>query len=226
MHKGADVSLTADYTYNETTDTIKQVELVGSAGQAYTINGNNHIIDGAGKAGGLKISNAKITINNLTFKNCNQSAIENYKNTTLILNNVTFINNKDVYGGAIYADDSYVTVNNCNFSENYAKYGAAINVRYSVLTINKSEFSNKNPMEWSLIYAATGASVEINDCIFENLKAKYATVAYATTNSYLRTYNSRFVNLSASATGGAIAVKNSKKLMITVQNWVGPFSLM
>ena len=218
LHKGADVSLTADYTYNETTDTIKQVELVGSAGQAYTINGNNHIIDGAGKAGGLKISNAKITINNLTFKNCNQSAIENYKNTTLILNNVTFINNKDVYGGAIYANDCYVTVNNCTFSENYAKYGAAINVLYTVLTINKSEFRNKNHMEWSMIYASTGASVEINDCIFENLKAKYATVAYATTNSYLKTYNSRFVNLSASATGGAIAVKNSKRLMITVQN--------
>ena len=215
LHKSADVSLTADYTYNETTDTIKQVEL---ADQTYTINGNNHIIDGAGKAGGLKISNAKITINNLTFKNCNQSAIDNYKNTTLILNNVTFINNKDVYGGAIYANDCFVTVNNCTFSENYAKYGAAINVLYTVLTINKSEFRNKNPMEWSMIYASTGASVEINDCIFENLKAKYATVAYATTNSYLKTYNSRFVNLSASATGGAIAVKNSKRLMITVQN--------
>ena len=218
MHKDAYVNLTADYTYNEASDNIKQVNLTGSAGKEYSINGNNHVIDGAGKAGALKFYSVKVTISNLTFKNCNRSAIEAYDNSTVILNNVIFINNNEAYyGGAIYADDAYITVNNCSFSENYAKYGAAISSRFSAVTINKSEFKNKNSMEWSLIYAFAGSAVEINDCTFENLKAKYATVAFAT-NSYLRTYNSMFANLSASATGGAIAVKNSNKLMLTVQN--------
>ena len=220
LHNGTEVSLTADYRYDGTNDNRTQVEFVGSAGQTYTINGNNHVVDGDGKAGALKIRNVtKITINNLTFKNCIQSPIDVYENSTLILNNVTFINNKDgSSGGAIYVDDSFLTVNNCKFSENYAKYGAAISARFSVVTINKSEFMNKNPMEWSLIYASAGSTVNINDCAFANLKAKYATVAYAITNSYLRTYNSTFVNLSASATGGALGVKNSNRPMITVQN--------
>ena len=219
IHKDSEVNLTADYAYDETSDNIKQVNLTGSAGKEYTINGNNHVIDGAGKAGALKFRNIyKITINNLTFRNCNQSAIDVFGNSTLILNNVVFTNNGDeFYGGAIYADDSYITVNNCTFSENYAKYGAAIYSRYSAVTIIKSEFKNKNSMDWSLIYASQGSTVEIDGCDFMNLKAKYATAAYAT-NSYIRTYNCRFTNLSASATGGAIAVKNSNKLMITVQN--------
>ncbi|WP_405315652.1 right-handed parallel beta-helix repeat-containing protein, partial [Methanobrevibacter sp.] len=113
----------------------------------------------------LRLKNvSKITINNLTFKNCIQSPIDVYENSTLILINVTFINNKDgSSGGAIYVDDSFLTVNNCSFSENYAKYGAAINSRYSAVTINKSEFRNNNPMEWSLIYASEGSTVNIND---------------------------------------------------------------
>jgi len=218
INKDANVNLAADYIYNETNDKIKQVNIVGSAGKEYVINGNGHVIDGSGKAGALKIDNvAKITINNLTFRNCNQSAIETWKNTNLILNNVIFTNNRDVsYGGAIYVDDSYLTVNNCNFSENYAKYGAAISARYSAVTIYKSEFKNKNSMEWSLIYASAGSSVEINYCNFENLKAKYATALY-TINSQAIVSQSKFVNLSASATGGAIASKSYAKV-VSIQN--------
>ena len=218
LNKDTNVNLAADYIYNETSDNVKQVNIVGSAGKEYVINGNNHVIDGSGKAGALKIDNvAKITINNLTFRNCNQSAIEIWKNTTLILNNVIFTNNRDVsYGGAIYSDDSYLTVNNCNFSENYAKQGAAIWTRYSAVTIYKSEFKNKNSMEWSLIYASAGSSVEINYCNFENLKAKYATALY-TINSQAIVSQSKFVNLSASVTGGAIASKSYAKV-VSIQN--------
>lgn len=67
------------------------MNITGSPGKEYTINGNGHVIDGAGKAGALKIIKVdKITINNLTFRNCNQSAIEVYGDSTLILNNVAF----------------------------------------------------------------------------------------------------------------------------------------
>lgn len=50
IHKASEVNLTADYTYDETGDNIKQVNLTGSAGKEYLINGNNHVIDGAGKS--------------------------------------------------------------------------------------------------------------------------------------------------------------------------------
>ena len=57
LHNGTEVSLTADYRYDGTNDNRTQVEFVGSAGQTYTINGNNHVVDGDGKAGALKIRN-------------------------------------------------------------------------------------------------------------------------------------------------------------------------
>ncbi|WP_405297458.1 hypothetical protein [Methanobrevibacter sp.] len=53
MHAGTEVNLTADYKYDG--NEAKQVEFEGSADQTYTINGNNHVIDGDGKAGALKI---------------------------------------------------------------------------------------------------------------------------------------------------------------------------
>lgn len=55
------------------------------------INGNNHIIDGSKLALGFAFNkHANITINDLTFVNCNQSVL--FNSGKLILNNVNFTN--------------------------------------------------------------------------------------------------------------------------------------
>ena len=69
------VNLAANYTFDETKDKYKQVEITGSPGKKIVINGTNHVIDGNGKAGALKISNAAVTINDLVFKNSAISSI-------------------------------------------------------------------------------------------------------------------------------------------------------
>jgi len=208
------VNLAANYTFDETKDKYKQVEITGSPGKEIVINGNNHVIDGNGKAGALKISNAAVTINNLVFKNSAISSII-VSNSTLVLNNVYFMDNNDSESGAaIFCDYAAVTANNCLFSDNYAPKGGAIYVSRGDLETIKSTFTNKNPVDWSLVYAVR-SKVNAQQCLFENATSKYATALYADTSN-VNIFNSRFNNLSASVTAGAIASKRMTNL--TVKN--------
>ena len=208
------VNLAANYTFDETKDKYKQVEITGSPGKEIVINGNNHVIDGNGKAGALKISNAAVTINDLVFKNSAISSII-VSNSTLVLNNVYFMDNNDSESGAaIFCDYGAVTANNCLFSDNYAPKGGAIYVSRGDLETIKSTFTNKNPVDWSLVYAVR-SKVNAQQCLFENATSKYATALYADTSN-VNIFNSRFNNLSASVTAGAIASKRMTNL--TVKN--------
>lgn len=71
----------------------------------FTINGNNHVIDGNDKSRIFFISGGNITINDLLFINANFTqggAIYSLGNITL--NNVTFISNTANRGGSVYID--------------------------------------------------------------------------------------------------------------------------
>ena len=196
------ISLDYDYIYSDS-DLNKTIKITKN----FTIEGNNHYIDGNSKAGALKFNNAHATIKNLVFKNCNVSAIV-VINSSLILNNVTFENNfaADNYGGAILAYDSILTVNGGNFADNYAKFGSAIYGEDSTINIANGVFTNKKHVMWSLVYCI-GSTIDIQDCVFANTTSKYATAVYGNNNTSIR--KSKFINLLANMTAGAIAVKGA-----------------
>ena len=92
----------------------------------FTINGNNHVLDGNGQSGIFNITGNNVTINNFVFFNGNifrGGAI--YSTGQITLNNVTFINNNASRGGAIYSNGQLI-LNNATFISNNADVGGAI----------------------------------------------------------------------------------------------------
>lgn len=197
------ITLKSNYKFNEN-DNINRIDI----SKNYTINGNNHIIDGDGKASAFLFKNSTVNINNLIFKNCNKSAIL-LLNSKLTLTNVTFENCTNTYGGAITSLRSIVTITDSRFKDNYAKNGAAIYGAESAINISNGLFENKNPLYWSMIYSAA-STLNIEDSIFANATSKYATAVYSDGKTNIK--KSKFINLFANATAGAIAIKNTDNI--------------
>jgi len=205
------VELDKDYMYMDTDNTYINLNHLN-----LTIDGNEKSIDGNNKAGFLKISNhSNVIIKNLFVKNCNNTAII-VGNSKLTLINVTFENNHDKESGAaVYARGSNVTSTDTKFLNNYAFYGSAIYSTLSNVTINNGLFKNDNPVVWSLI-RGSGSALEINNTIFANTTSKYATAIY--NNGITTIKKSKFLNLVANVTAGAIAVKGSAFTFTTIDD--------
>ena len=208
-----ETNLTSDYTFSKESDKdIKTVTIGNANSTSYiTINGNNHTIDGRNEAGAFKFFNTTITINDLIIKNCGLSAIIAESGSTVILKNVQFINNNDEEeGGAIWSANSIINTNNCLFENNNASTGGGIYAKQSNIYINGTTFINKKPLTWSLVYAINSI-VEIERSLFTNTTSRYATALF-TQGSKVVIVNSKFENLFANATAGAIAAKTLAKM--------------
>ena len=202
---GDSISLESDYKYNQGTDKVKNISIYK---KNLTINGNNHAIDGDGKTTLFKIEKGNLVIKNTVLRNFNDTAIILIDSTLTTLN-VTFENIQAAdYGAAVYCtDDSMVTSTNDRYIETYAPNGGSAIFGYdSVININNGTFQNKKPIYWSLIY---GEDSEINvfETVFANINSKYATAIYNTYNTTIK--KSKFINLHADATAGAIAIKSN-----------------
>ena len=199
------ITLESDYKYKDT-DTIKHIEFTN---RNFTIDGNNHVIDADGKTAIFKMTGGNLTLKNLVLKNTNATAIE-LRNGILNTINVTFINTKsnDV-GGAIYAFNSTYYSTNDKFTDNSAKdAGSAIFASSSRIHIKNATFTNKNPIRWSLIYGSDSL-INVSDTTFANATSRYATAIYNLGIAEIT--RSKFINLRANATGGAVAVKGDRE---------------
>ena len=210
------IDLGRDYKYN-TNDNIENI-IFNNVN--YTIDGNNHAIDGDGKTYVFRIeNNSNITMKNLILRNCNDSSIILLE-SHLITINVTFMNNEGPDGGAaMYCDNSFYSSINDKFTENYApKQGASIIAFESDIFLTNATFTNKNPICWSLIYG-NGCMIDIRESIFRNINSTYATVVYNNHKTFVK--DSKFINLHANGTAGAIALKGSAKseqYELTIEN--------
>ena len=200
------ITLESDYKYKDS-DNIKHIEFKN---KTFTIDGNNHAIDADGKTGIFKVNGGKLTLKNLVLKNTNTTAIE-LRNCILNTINVTFINtaSKDI-GGAIYAYNSIYYSTDDKFTDTSAKDGgSALFASSATMHIKNATFANKNPIKWSLIYGSNSI-INVSDTTFANLTSKYATAIYNIGITEIT--RSKFINLRANATGGAIAVKGDDKV--------------
>ncbi len=199
------ITLESDYKYKDT-DTIKHIEFTN---RNFTIDGNNHVIDADGKTAIFNMTGGNLTLKNLVLKNTNATAIE-LRNGILNTINVTFINTKsnDV-GGAIYAFNSTYYSTNDKFTDNSANdAGSAIFASSSRMHIKNATFTNKNPIRWSLIYGSDSL-INVSDTTFANATSRYATAIYNLGIAEIT--RSKFINLRANATGGAVAVKGDRE---------------
>ena len=195
------ITLESDYKYKDT-DSIKHIEFTN---KNFTIDGNNHAIDADGKTNIFNITGGKLTLKNLVLKNTNDSAIL-LRNGILNTINVTFINTTSPNtGGAIYAYNSIYYSNNDKFIDSYAKdAGSALFASSATMHIKNATFASKNPIKWSLIYGSNSI-INVSDTTFANISSKYATAIYNIGITHIT--RSKFINLRANATGGAVAVK-------------------
>ena len=195
------ITLESDYKYKDT-DSIKHIEFTN---RNFTIDGNNHAIDADGKTNIFKMNGGKLTLKNLVLKNTNDSAIL-LRNGILNTINVTFINTTSPNtGGAIYAYNSIYYSNNDKFIDSSAKdAGSALFASSATMHIKNATFASKNPIKWSLIYGINSI-INVSDTTFANISSKYATAIYNIGITHIT--RSKFINLRANATGGAVAVK-------------------
>ena len=182
----------------------------------FTINGNNHILNGNAQSRIFNITGKNITINNLVFINANTSESGGAIYTTghITLNNVTFIaNSAQNFGGAIAGyEKSIVNCFNSGFIDNYAMGGSAIYSYKGKANVRSSYASSKTPAKYGQIMARDCA-LELDNLTFANIFASYCPAVYMVSSNASIT-NSRFVNLAANISAGAIAIKSAKNIYI------------
>ncbi len=203
------ITLENDYKFKET-DKINHILFTTN----YTINGNNHVIDADGKTSMFKVSKeSTLTLKNLILKNTNDSAII-LTGATLITENVTFINtNAADYGGAVYCSDksTYNSINDRFIDNTAPEAGSAIFGKgLSNINIDNATFTNKKPIKWSMIYGSD-CFISVTNSVFANATSKYATAIY-NTGFGTTIKKSKFINLVANITAGAVAIKGGNTL--------------
>ena len=173
----------------------------------FTINGNNHVLNGNGQCGIFNITGNNVTINNLIFRggfSSNGGAI--YSNGNITLNNVFFIDNAAENGGAINTNGSIVC-NGCRFVDNNANEGSSIYSQNAKINVFDTYVTSSKSNKFSQIYA-TNSTLSIYNVDFENISSTFSPALYCEDTEVLIT-DSRFVNLTGNLTSGAIAVKST-----------------
>jgi predicted outer membrane repeat protein len=168
----------------------------------FTINGNNHILDGNKQSAIFNITANNVTINNLVFINGNAfrgGAI--YVTGEITLNNVTFINNNASRGGALYSKGGLLTLNNAGFINNAADFGGAISYYGMTLNCSDSRFINNTASNGGAIYS--DGLLALNNAGFINNTADFGgAISFY---GLLTLHNGTFINNNAGC-GGAIVV--------------------
>ena len=211
------LNIVSDYEFNNATDDAFKngITLNLNPAGTYTINGNNHVIDAKNQAGIFKLNNGTFIINNLKICNAKTSSII-LNNCELRTNNVTFENNNDPEeGAAIYASQSNYYSSHDKFINNHANNGASVYAYKSIVDITNSTFTS-DKIHWSLIYGYDSV-MTVRDSIFANMTSRYATAIYSEEieiKTKLTVLNSKFINLKANATAGAIGAKSIGSITI------------
>ena len=187
----------------------------------FVINGNNHKIDCNCQSRAFYITGKNVEINNLIIENAFYgygSAIR--ANSQLTLNNVTFINclgDGESYdnAGAIYSYNTSLKVNNCKFIDNGGENGASITSVMGAVNVVKSTFtSSSDKIIKGQIYLS-GSVLNVDNSNFLNTTSRYAAAIFSINDGSVIVKNSKFKNLFAYKTAGAIGAKVISKLTIS-----------
>ena len=211
---GTSLDLTQDYTFINETDNNTGIDI---SKDNFILNGNGRTIDANNQSRIFNITGNNITLNDLILINANTDeggAI--WVNGTLTLNNITFINNYATkYGGAVMlCENVIINCNNSRFMDNYAEEGSSIYVKkHSELNIYNAEISSKIFNKYSQI-SATKSTINVENTTFINITSAYAPAFYAIKNSNISIINSKFINLKANISAGAIGIKQYTNLYV------------
>ena len=207
------VELTHDYKFNNETDNKNGIDI---AKDNFVLNGNGYTIDGKNWSRIFNITANNVSINDLILINGNaEKGGAIYATGSLILNNVTFINNyAKIEGGAIGLYGNVIlNCDNSDFIDNYAEAGSAIFVQKGVLNLYNADLSSKIFNMYSQIAVLTNSTVYIENATFSNSKSSYSPALYLR-SSKTSIINSKFINLRGNISSGAIGVRMGGDLYV------------
>ena len=211
---GTSLNLNQNYAFNNETDNKNGI-LIST--DDFVLNGNGHTIDGKNQSRIFNITANNVTLSNLILTGGNaEKGGAIYTIGLLTLNNVTFTSNyASKNGGAVALyDDITVNCNKSKFIDNYAGEGG------SSMVVTKGKVNLYNAYITSKIYAkagqimgSTGARFYLENITFANTTATYAPTIYLV-GSKIRIIDSKFINLKANLTAGAISLREGGELYI------------
>ena len=199
-----------DYAFDNATDNPRGVLI---ARNNFTINGNGHTIDAKNRSAIFTIT-ANVTINNLVLKNANSlggSVFNIGPGSILTTNNLTLIDNSAelgvvlVYGGLISSADKILNSTSGN-------YGVIIIMESGAARFTDAFMMSSRPLQQGFIFSLGNSYIEIANSTFANTTSRYNAAVHG--SKFTRIRNSRFVNLHANLTAGAITVKNLEYCLI------------
>ncbi|SDA64423.1 C1 family peptidase [Methanobrevibacter millerae] len=211
---GMTLDLTRDYAFNNATDNNTGIVI---AKDNFVLNGNGRTIDAKNQSRIFNITANNVTLSNLVLTGGNaEKGGAIYAAGSLILNNVTFSDNyASKQGGAVglYGD---VTLN-CNdslFIDNYADAGSSIFVEKGKLNIYNSDLSSNVFNRYSQIVAFKNSIIYVENVTFSNSSSSYAAALFFKNVKSATIRNSKFINLNANLTAGAVGLRNGGELYI------------
>ena len=210
---GTTLDLTKDYTFNNATDNNMGILI---SKDNFVLNGNGFTIDGNKQSRIFNITANNVTLTNLILTGGNSEkggAI--YTTGSLILNNVTFIDNYATKeGGAIeLLSDNVLNINNSKFIDNYGGAGSSIYVEKGKLNLYNTEFTSDVHAKRGQIIIKE-AEGYVDNVTFANIISDYTPAIYMEKSKALTILNSKFINLAANISSGAIGHKSGGVLYI------------
>ncbi|WP_462315591.1 C1 family peptidase [Methanobrevibacter sp.] len=207
-------NLERNYKFNNETDDSKGIVI---SKDNFVLNGDGHTIDANNQSRIFNITANNVTLSNLILTGGNADkggAI--YATGSLTLNNVTFADNyASKQGGAVglYGDVT-LNCNNSQFTDNYADAGSSIFVEKGKLNIYNTDLSSKVFNRYSQIVAFKNSIIYVENVTFINSSSSYATALFFKSVKSAKIKDSKFINLKANLTAGAIGLRNGGELYI------------
>ena len=209
------VDLTHDYKFNNETDNRSGIVI---SKDNFVLNGNGHTIDGKNQSRIFNIIANNITINDLMLINGNaEKGGAIYSTGPLTLNNVTFISNyASKNGGAVAVyEDVTINCNNSKFIDNFASEGgSSFVVAKGKLNLYNSYITSKIYAKAGQVMGSTGSQFNLENITFANTTATYSPAIYLV-GSKIRIIDSKFINLKANLTAGAMSLREGGELYIS-----------
>ena len=210
---GSSLDLNQDYTFNNETDNKNGIAI---AKDNFVLNGNGRTIDAKNQSRIFNITANNVTLSNMILTGGNaEKGGAIYAAGPLTLNNVTFTNNyASNRGGAVGSiNNAILNINNSRFIDNYAVLGSSVYVESGNLSIYNTEVTSNVHVKGGQIAIINGTGY-IDNSSFSNIVSDYAPAIQVTYSKALTVLNSKFINLTANITAGAISIKSGGDLYI------------
>ena len=238
LESGEILNLTKNYKYsNSSSDGIEISKPITINGNNFTIDGNGQsrifnvlaenvtfnnlkLVNAYSQDGGAIFANQSITCNNVIFEN-NRAANTGgavYVVKDINLTDCVFDGNHAVKGASLYFKQKFhPVINNSesyNLNDTFEDYeilgdGGDDSLPSLDTQINNVVFKNSNNYTYGEIFVGYETNILINNSIFTNLTSEYAPAIYFDMYAFFNISNTKFIDLYANRSGGAIAFISS-----------------